>query len=166
MSGYVINELRAAELADAANVWFRSWHAAFPDLSHPMPYEGWLPRLRDEIAVNCACRVATSKGVVVGFVAVDLAKACLEQIFVAPDCQARGIGKLLMDEAKQLSPSRLTLTTPQRNTRAAEFYRREGFTTGGTGINPVNGLPNIEYVWLPASPPKHTGTLSPALRDP
>ncbi len=153
MSDYAICELCEADLAATAEVWFRAWHAAFPGLSHPMPFEAWLPRLRHEVAINCVCRIVTYQGSAVGFVAVDTAKACLEQIFVAPEHQGVGVSKLLLTEAKRLSPNGFTLTTLQRNERAAAFYRRAGLKAGHTGINPVNGLPNIEYIWRPGGSP-------------
>jgi len=150
MPDVLIRDMREADLASVADVWFRAWHAAFPDLSHPMPYEAWLPRLRGEIAATCVCRVATCQDALIGFVAVDVAKACLEQIFVAPEHQGGGIGKRLVDDVKRLSPLGPTLTTLQRNVRAVTFYREQGLAAGRSGINPVNGLPNVEFVWRPA----------------
>jgi GNAT superfamily N-acetyltransferase len=149
MVGYAVRNLCDNDLTSTADIWFRSWHAAFPDLSHPMPYEAWLPRLRAEIAPRCACRVATLGPTITGFIAVDVGLGSLEQIFVDPAHQRHGVGEMLIDVAKELCPSGLTLTTLQRNTKAAAFYLRQGFLPGAVGINPVNGLPNIEYVWRP-----------------
>jgi GNAT superfamily N-acetyltransferase len=148
-----IRDLFNADLANAADIWFRSWHAAFPNLLHPMPYEAWLPRLRDDIFATYICRVAILNADVVGFVAVDVEKASLEQIFVAPEHQSMGVGKMLVDDAKRLCPSGLILTTLQQNAKAATFYSRQGFERGAAGTNPVNGLPNVEFVWRPSNHP-------------
>jgi GNAT superfamily N-acetyltransferase len=118
-----------------------------------MPYEAWLPRLRDDIFATYICRVAILNADVVGFVAVDVEKASLEQIFVAPEHQSMGVGKMLVDDAKRLCPSGLILTTLQQNAKAATFYSRQGFERGAAGTNPVNGLPNVEFVWRPSNHP-------------
>ena len=151
---YEIRDLLNADLADTADIWFRSWHAAFPDLLHPMPYEAWFARLRDDIAATCICRVAILNADVVGFLAVDVGKTSLEQIFVAPGHQGMGVGKMLVEEAKRLCPSGLILTTLQRNAKAATFYSRQGFERSAVGINSVNGLPNVEFVWRPSNHPR------------
>ena len=55
-----------------------------------------------------------------------------------------------MELAKELAPAGLRLHTLQRNTQAAAFYERHGFTVMSTGIGRV-GLPNAEYAWSPGS---------------
>jgi GNAT superfamily N-acetyltransferase len=150
---YEIRNLFSADLADTADLWFRSWHAAFPNLLHPMPFEAWLARLRDDIAATCICRVAILNADVVGFLAVDIGKASLEQIFVTPEHQGMGVGKMLVEEAKLLCPSGLMLTTLQRNEKAATFYIRQGFERGAASTNPVNGLPSVEFFWRPSNHP-------------
>lgn len=147
---YELRDLGEGDFADTADVWFRSWNAAFPDLSHPMPYKAWLPRLRNDIAAKCLCRVAILDAAIVGFSAVDVERSTLEQIFVVPEHQNAAVGRMLLDDAKRICPSGLRLTTLQRNAKAAAFYRRHGFESGTIDINPVNGLPNVEYIWRPA----------------
>jgi putative acetyltransferase len=149
MAGYIVRNLCDYDLVATADLWFRSWHAAFPDLSHPMPHEAWHARLRDDIVPRCVCRIVTLGPTIIGFLAVELCSATLEQLFVDPSHQGRGVGKMLIDHAKQISPSGLKLTTLQRNAAAAKLYVREGFLRADTGINPVNGFPNIEYIWRP-----------------
>src|ERR1700722_2979460 len=122
MAGYTVRNLCDNDLVATADLWFRSWHAAFPDLSHPMPQEDWHARLRDDIAPRCTCRIVTLGPTIIGFLAVEPGSATLEQIFVDPSYQRRGVGKMLADHAKQLSPSGLKLTTPQRKPAAARFY--------------------------------------------
>ena len=47
-------------------------------------------------------------------------------IFTNPTCQSRGIGKALLDYAKETN-SELSLQVYKRNERAVKFYLREGF---------------------------------------
>ena len=149
LPGVTIRDAMADDLPDMAGLWFRSWHAAFPDLVHPMPRAHWFDRLRDDIAPRCRCRLAIRNGRIAGFIALKIDSATLEQIFVDPAQQGAAIGQALMADAKHLCPSGLRLTTLQRNTKAAAFYRREGILPGATGINPTNGLANIAFIWQP-----------------
>jgi N-acetylglutamate synthase-like GNAT family acetyltransferase len=70
--------------------------------------------------------VATIDGRVVGTASLD--ESVVRSVFVAPDVQARGIGKLLMAEIKRTARERniLKLAVPSSVT-AETFYVRLGF---------------------------------------
>lgn len=53
--------------------------------------------------------------------------AHLEHLYVAPGAQGNGVGRRLLEAAKEASPGRLTLHVFQRNTPARAFYERNGF---------------------------------------
>ena len=69
--------------------------------------------------------VAEENGVVVAFVAI--ASTHLDQLFVEPDYQGRGIGTLLLNEALRRTPTVATLNVFEQNTQARLFYERHGF---------------------------------------
>lgn len=76
-------------------------------------------------------------GVITGFVMVDVEKRNLWALFVAPEHEGKGIGKALHD--KMLVHyfqrcDRLSLSTDP-DTRAAEFYRKAGYTEQGLNSN-------------------------------
>lgn len=48
----------------------------------------------------------------------------MEGIFVREDVRSRGIGKQLLDYAKEIKSS-IRLSVYQKNTRAIAFYQRE-----------------------------------------
>ena len=58
-----------------------------------------------------------------------------------------GIGSALLAKAKDLSPTGLRLETLQQNMGARGFYERRGFRPGTMSVNPINGQPNVEYIW-------------------
>lgn len=64
------------------------------------------------------------EGTIVAFMGIK--NRHIEGIFVDSKCRSQGIGKLLLDHAKSLY-NKLTLSVYKRNTRAEEFYLREGF---------------------------------------
>lgn len=83
---------------------------------------------------------------VLGFLARD--KESVHSLYLAQAARGRGIGKMLLDDAKQ-KVARLELWAFQQNTRAIAFYTREGFTeverTDGAGND--EKLPDVRMVW-------------------
>lgn len=76
---------------------------------------------------------ALSEGKIVGFIGLN--GGHIEGIFVDREHRSNGVGKSLIDFAKTLYP-KLSLCVYERNVRAADFYRREGFL-------PVRKKPDI-----------------------
>lgn len=147
----VVRPYRPDDLDAVIDLWYASWHATFPDLRHHEPKHEWRRRFETEIAVEERIYVAEGDGRLAGFLAVKEecgGRGYLHEIFLAPEFQGQGIGSMLIAVAKELAPAGLRLHTLQRNTRAATFYERHGFTLVSTGIGRV-GLPNVQYAWTP-----------------
>lgn len=70
----------------------------------------------------------------------------IEGIFVSEGAQSRGIGKSLLDCAKDRKPA-LRLNVYQKNTRAIRFYQREGFQIQCEGLDADTGEPDYEMLW-------------------
>ena len=72
----------------------------------------------------------------------------IDQLYVHPDFQNRGVGKLLLDHARRLSPTHLWLYTLQINVNAQVFYEKNGFVAERFGISPPpESEPDVEYHW-------------------
>jgi len=72
----------------------------------------------------------------------------IDQLYVHPGYQNRGIGKALLDCARQLSPEHLWLYTLQINLSARVFYENNGFIAEKFGISPPpESEPDVEYHW-------------------
>jgi GNAT superfamily N-acetyltransferase len=84
----------------------------------------------------------------VGFVA--LKADTVDQLFIAPSWQGRGIGKRLLDLAKAKLPGGFSLTTAVLG-QAEAFYRREGLVRGETGLHRF-GHEIVRYDWRPPNP--------------
>lgn len=105
------------------------------------------------------------KPLLLGFIARDGSE--VNALFIAASSRNIGVGRALMDHAKQHADT-LTLWTFEANTGAQRFYLREGFVeTGRTdGRDNDEGLPDVRYRWrrpalklsnpLPADPGKTT----------
>ena len=70
----------------------------------------------------------------------------IEGIFVSEGAQSRGIGKLLLEHAKDRKPA-LRLNVYQKNVRAIRFYQREGFQIQREGLDADTGEPDYEMLW-------------------
>ena len=62
---------------------------------------------------------------IMGFVTIE--NGWVEHLYVSPQFQDHGVGKKLLDKAKELSPGGLKLWVFEENSGAIKFYEREGF---------------------------------------
>lgn len=80
-------------------------------------------------------------GKIVGFIGFD--DTYIEGIFVDAQNRGAGMGKQLLDFAKAKKQT-LVLRVYQKNTRAHQFYAREGFYTQSASVDEATG----EAEWL------------------
>jgi len=72
----------------------------------------------------------------------------IDQLYVHPDHQKIGVGKVLLEYARKLSPEHVWLYTLQINTNARAFYEKNGFVAEKFGISPPpESEPDVEYHW-------------------
>ncbi len=89
--------------------------------------------------------VAEISGHVAGFMA--LKDGFLDQLFIAPHWQNRGLGYALMQKAKSIHPHGLELHCAQGNRPACRFYERHGFVAVAHRIYRPAGIGDIVYRW-------------------
>ena len=145
-----VRAYRPDDLDATVALWYRSWTSTFPDLRHPQSFNEWKTRFQQKILTSSTTWIAEIEGVIAGFMTIVEQDGYIDQLFVDPDFQGRGIGSGLMELAKRLSPGGLSLHTLQQNVSARTFYEKLGFKAGAVGVNRVNGQPNIEYHWEPS----------------
>jgi putative acetyltransferase len=89
-----------------------------------------------------------------GFMAMN--KDFVDQLYIAPDYQRRGIGKLLLEFARERSPEHLWLYTLQVNFIARTFYEKNGFVAERFGVSPPpESEPDVEYHWRKSNHAPH-----------
>ncbi|WP_260858518.1 GNAT family N-acetyltransferase [Fictibacillus phosphorivorans] len=71
----------------------------------------------------------------------------ISQLYVHNHFQQLGIGKILLQRAKEQSTGRLTLRTFEVNKNAQRFYEKNGFTVIGRGHENEENLPDLLYEW-------------------
>ncbi len=70
----------------------------------------------------------------------------VEGIFVSDEMQSQGLGKILLDYAKD-KRNKLFLNVYQKNTRAISFYQREGFEVRYSGLDEATGEKDYVMAW-------------------
>jgi ribosomal protein S18 acetylase RimI-like enzyme len=145
-------EVRRATTVEAdavADVYLASFHATytFPLAHTDDQVRRWI---REAVLASAETWVAVEGPRVVGMMVVG--PGDLDQLYVVPDRVGVGIGRRLLEIAKERSPDGLSLYTFQVNDRARRFYERNGFIVQeyGDGTGNEEGQPDVRYAWHPA----------------
>jgi GNAT superfamily N-acetyltransferase len=143
-------ELRRATDADAeavADTFIESFKTALPTVTRVHDDDDERGYVRNVLIGQHETWVATDSGRVVGM--MTLLPGWVEQLYIATAEHGRGIGRQLLDLAKERSDGALQLWTFQVNDRARRFYERNAFAvaemTDGAGNEERE--PDIRYVW-------------------
>jgi putative acetyltransferase len=148
MGAVTLRPYRDGDLEPALDLWRRAWDAAMPEIDFSARMDWWRDRWTKKVVPGNRIVVAEADGSLAGFVVID-DRGYLDQIVAAPGSWGDGTAKLLLDEAKRLSPRGISLDVNQNNLRAVRFYEREGFVRAGEGKNSLSGKPTFRYEWTP-----------------
>lgn len=124
MSGIAVRRLGPGEMPAAARVHRASFDAALPWLAGLHTPEEDAGFWRDNVGVRCRVWGVGPEGGLLAVMAV--APGWIEQLYVLPEAQGRGIGTALLGQAQAEEPE-LSLWTFQRNQGARAFYEARGF---------------------------------------
>ena len=139
----------ANDAAEIAELYLASRTDALPFLRRVHSDAETRRWIADTLLATRETWIARSGGSIVGVLALQ--GEDLDQLYLLPGWYRRGIGSLMLAKAKELSPTRLTLFTFQRNARARAFYEAHGFhiVEMGDGTGNEEGEPAILYEWRP-----------------
>ncbi len=140
---------RAADEDATIALWQRTWQVAYPNIAFAKRLEWWRARWRDDLVPVATIIIAERGGAMTGFVTIDRATGYLDQLVVAPEYWRSGIGRMLVDEAKRLSPDKIELQVNQDNGRAIALYAKAGFSITGESVSKHSGLPLYVMTWRP-----------------
>jgi putative acetyltransferase len=145
---FILRPYQAADEDAAIALWLRTWQEAYPEIDFAARVAWWRTRWNNELVTTASIIVAEQAGALIGFVTID-GEAYLDQLVVAPEYWGEGLATALVDEAKRLSPERITLKVNKDNVRAIRFYERSGFVHAGDDVNPTSGRPVLKMMWTP-----------------
>ena len=148
--------LRKAGTADSAalaGLWWRTRAASVPAIPPPVHDEADVRTWVEDVLVPAGGTWVVERGSdVVAMMTVVGSE--IDQLYVAPEDQHRGLGTMLVELAQELSPAELNLWTFRSNTRARSFYEALGFVVVGMsdGDN-EEGAPDLRYRWIAGGSP-------------
>src|SRR5207249_7565011 len=116
-TAFHLRPYRAEDEDAAIELWRQTWQQAYPSIDFAARVPWWRERWRNELVPNVAIIVAEQADTLIGFVTIDL-KGYLDQLVVSPTHWGSELGNALLDEAKRLSPDRITLLVNTDNARA------------------------------------------------
>jgi putative acetyltransferase len=143
---FALRSYRAEDEDAAIELWRRTWQQAYPSIDFAARVPWWRERWRNELLAKASIIMAEQAGELIGFVTID-SEAYLDQLVVAPEHWGSDVTTALVDEAKRLSPERITLLVNKDNARAIRFYERSGFVHAGEDVNPTSGRPVLKMMW-------------------
>ena len=138
----MIRKLQKADINRAADIWLKTNLKAH----FFIPEQYWISNYEfvKEMLPQAEVYVYETETGIQGFLGLN--GEYIEGIFVSEEAQSRGIGKLLLNHAKDRK-SALRLNVYQKNMRAIRFYQREGFQIQREGLDAATGEPDCEMIW-------------------
>jgi putative acetyltransferase len=137
VTGIAVRRLDPEEIEPASRVQRAAFDAALPWLAGPHTPEEDAGFWRDHVGATCRVWGIGPPGGLLGVMAV--APGWIEQLYVLPEAQGRGVGSALLAGA-QAAQAELSLWTFQRNVRAQAFYEERGFRL----VRETDGSENME----------------------
>src|SRR6185295_7444333 len=139
-------KLEFADMEDAARVHRAAFDHALPWLAglHTPQEDRWF--FEERLFKTCDLRGTFRGTEMIGMIAFR--EDWIDQLYVLPDAQGRGVGTELLQIAQDAFP-RLQLWTFQRNPRARRFYeaRRFKLVRETDGADNEEKEPDALYLW-------------------
>ncbi|HEY0328996.1 MAG TPA: GNAT family N-acetyltransferase [Rhodopseudomonas sp.] len=145
--GFDLRRYQADDEDASIALWLKTWQLTYPSIDFAARLDWWRERWRGELLPNASVVVAEQDGELTGFVTID-GSGYLDQLVVAPAQWGSGLAATLVDQAKRLSPTGVTLKVNADNFRAIKFYERNGFAVTGEETN-ASGRAVLNMVWEP-----------------
>ena len=145
---FLIRNYRSEDFDAVTILWRIAREKSLPEFQHAKGHFFFEDQayFRDHVLMENSVYVVEMDEQPVAFMA--LREAFIDHLYVHPNYQKRGIGKALLDYARQCSPEHLWLYTLQINVNACAFYEKNGFIAEKFGISPPpESEPDVEYHW-------------------
>lgn len=145
--------IRAAVPADydlLARIWLESWYSTGLKSLFDPGLEMLQKRIPEEVAKGWSLYAAEETGAPIALLALHAKDFYLDQLWVAPAQQGRGIGRALLNFTRQQLPGEIWLRCVVENKNAWRWYEREGFRFEGEEIVPPSNMRMKRYRWARA----------------
>ncbi|MGH6711296.1 MAG: GNAT family N-acetyltransferase [Bradyrhizobium sp.] len=143
----IIRPARTEEYDEVARVWMDSWATVGLEAASEPLLEKLRARVRTEVANGWSLYVADDRGTLAAMLAIHRPDHYLDQLFVAPEYQGKGLGRLLLAFTRDLMPEEIWLRCVRENEKAWRWYEREGFVYEREAVSPMIGHVMKYYRW-------------------
>jgi ribosomal protein S18 acetylase RimI-like enzyme len=147
MPSPTIRPARSDEYDAIALVWMNSWVSTGLAEASNFLLANLRARIEREIENGWNLFVADDNGTLAAMLALHPPMAHLDQLFVAPDHQSRGLGRQLLAFTRQHLPDEIFLRCVRENEKAWRWYEREGFVFEQEKVEPMTGFVMKYYRW-------------------
>ena len=145
MQTTIVRDAGRGDIPAIADVLMRSSRAAYTFMPWTHGADDFADFVRASFDEWDAVRVAETAGGRVGFHC--LLGDVVDQLFVAPEAQRRGVGTALVRDVMALRPHGFTLRTFRANRAARAFYEACGLVAVGFGFSEAENEPDVTYRW-------------------
>lgn len=138
----MIREFQTSDTEQVMKIWLSGNEDAHPFV----PDDYWRSHFQEvqEALLQSKVFVYVTDEKILGF--LGMIDNYIAGIFVVKNCRSCGIGRQLLTHAKQKYDT-LSLNVYQKNSRAAAFYGREGFSILSEGMDEAAGEKEYTMVW-------------------
>ena len=147
MSLSTIRPARTEEYDEIARVWMDSWVSTGLALASDFLLAQLRARIPREVENGWSLFVADDRGTLAAMLALHLRKKYLDQLFVVPEYQGRGLGRTLLAFTRQSLPDEIELRCVRENEKAWRWYERERFVFEKEAVEPMTGFVMKYYRW-------------------
>jgi ribosomal protein S18 acetylase RimI-like enzyme len=143
----IIRPARSDEYDEVARVWMEGWVSTGLEDASNFLLAKLRARVPMEVENGWSLYVADDNGKLAAMLAIHLPKGYLDQLFVAPEYQGRGIGRQLLAFTRKHLPDQIWLRCVRENEKAWRWYEREGFVFEQEQVEPMTGFVMKYYAW-------------------
>ena len=138
----MIRELRKVDINKVAEIWLDTNIKTHYFISAQYWKSNF--ELVKELLLQATVYIYEDNQEIQGFIGLN--DEYIEGIFVSGEMQSQGIGKILLNYAKD-KRNKLHLNVYQKNARAISFYKREGFEIQHSGLDEATGEKDYVMTW-------------------
>ena len=135
------------EYDEVGRVWMESWVSTGLAEQSQFLLANLRARVRHEIDQGWSLFVAEDDGVIGAMLALHPGDKYLDQLFVAPAHQGKGLGRTLLAFTRTQLPDEIWLRCVRENETAWRWYEREGFVFEKEEIASATGFMMKYYRW-------------------
>jgi ribosomal protein S18 acetylase RimI-like enzyme len=139
-SALTIRPARPDEYDEVTRVWMESWVSTGLAEASNFLLANLRARVAREIDKGWSLYVADDDGRIAAMLALHLPDRYLDQLFVAPHYQGRGLGRQLLGFTRKHLPDEILLRCVRENDKAWRWYEREGFAFEKEAVEPNTGF--------------------------